>query len=164
MLQKTENKAKKAKIVYLAGIAVLLFLSGFAVYDMFSGGSPVNGYVLMVVIVNIAVFGMRACFVVCNRELFSKDNYRATEQAANAERVALYAFIVIFGAGRILEIAGDNWNMDTSVGDVGKSVGILILVAPVVTYLTSGYGKFRDIVRESKNDRANEKVEAQSDD
>lgn len=155
MSQKQKTRAKKAQVCYWLGVFVLLFMSGYAVYDMFFGSSPINGYVLMVVILNIAVFGMRASFVMRNREeLFSKDSYRATEQAANAERVALYAFIVIFGAGRILEIVGSRDRVDTSVGDVGEGVGILILVAPVVTYLTSGYGKFRDIVaQKGKSER-----------
>lgn len=154
MSQEQEDRAKNARTSYWWGVGGLLGLSAFAVYDLFFGPYALNGYVLMVVFLNLVVFGFRARYVRRNKDvLFSEENYRAAEQAANAERVALYAFIVIFGAW-LVGIIAEIWvDVDDSVGDVGKNVGVLILVAPVVTYLTSGYGKFRDIVREDEKVR-----------
>lgn len=164
MSERQKDRACCAEISYWLGVFLILALSVLSICTFVSGDFAVNGFVMMVGLANIVVFLVRGVYALRHRaKLFSKKNYRATEQAANAERVALYAFVVIFVGGLITDAAEGRFDVDASVGAVGESVGVLILVTPVVTYLMSGYGKFRDIVQEDKSDRTHATVGAQSD-
>jgi hypothetical protein len=126
--------------IYWASVVVFLLVNGVALMVLLD---DFNAVMAAVLIVNIVVFGLRALYAFLHRDtLFSEAHYRGTEAATNAERVGFYAFAVIIGAELLAQVP----SFDDTPGAIGGEILLLIIVAPMVTYLTSGYGKFRDIV------------------
>lgn len=146
MLKIRESREQNAALLYGFSVVVIVVANGGAFWVLLG---DFNIHMAAVLVLNIVVFTWRAIYAICHRTtLFSKKHYRSVEAATNAERVALYGFAVVMGAGLIAEGSDGLLTVDESLGDVGQGIILLILVSPMVTYLTSGYGKFRDIVLE----------------
>lgn len=139
-----------ASTVYWISVGVILLTNVAVFWVLTYNFNVIMGSILLA---NIAVFGVRAVYAFGFRDiLFNQSNYREAEGATNAERVGLYAFSVVVGGGFISAMADGWFTVDDSLPEVGESIMLLILITPVATYLSSGYGKFRDIVDDASSD------------
>lgn len=149
MREVQETRPKNAKRVYWFSVAVILAVNTLMLVVLIV--CHLNATMAAVLVFNILVFGGRAVYALIRRPiLFSATNYRRTEAATNAERVGLYAFAVILVAVLIVTFLDDVFSIDDSFSSVDMHLGGLLVLAPMVTYLTSGYGKFRDIVNDQR--------------
>lgn len=147
-----DTKHENSYHLYWIGVVVLLLFNAAAIFGVLR--DP-NAIVLMVLVINAVVFISRGAYAIWHRNiLFSDANYRDAEAASNAERVGVYVFVVLMSAAVMLAMLDDNVNIDDSAGEVGEQLMLLVIIAPVLTYLTSGYGKFREIVERSKSQEA----------
>lgn len=161
-----EARRDNARFTYFLYVVTIIAFNGVVVY-LPESDIPVFLFVLLGT--NILVFGSRTAFVVRYRRiLFADKSYRRFEAATVAERVSFYALLLVIIAGLIasnvesLEISGVPLNIDDGdpLGTVGTTIISLALVTPVVTYLSSGYGKLRDIVQKSETRPVKSKQQA----
>lgn len=135
-------------VTYAAGALALLLINVVPLGSLITG--PANSFAAAIVMVNLVAFAVRGAYSVRHwRSLFNEGAYRAADEATGAERVGLFVFLVVLLAGQIEQAAGSfGWAMDTSLGELGQMVMLLAVTAPTATYLTTGHGKLRRIVRE----------------
>ncbi|GAA3278268.1 hypothetical protein [Nesterenkonia halobia] len=121
-----------------------------------SGAEGLSAVALAVVVVNALVFLFRGGYVFWRRhQLFNARTIQRFNEATNAERVAVYVFGVLLLAFLSQGIGnGIGLDIGSSLTSLGESVMLLAIGAPVITYLTSGYGKIREIVREDGDSSA----------
>lgn len=155
------NLMGSPRVQYWAAVAALVVINALAVVALFEGGA--NSVVLAVLALNLMIFVLRAGYVGRHdKTLFKESNHRSFVGATTAERVALYVLVVMLTA-LLMEAASERWGwgMDSSLTDIGESVLLLAVGAPVVTYLTSGFGKLRHIVRGGQGASSSGDIEAE---
>lgn len=137
-----------AGITYGTSVLSLLVINCVLIAGLITG--PANTFAAAIVAVNLAVFAVRAIYVLRHHSiLFNETNYRATDQATGSERVGFFVLVVVIVNGLVEQLdAAFGWGMDTSFGELGQTVMLLAVTAPTVTYLTAGHGEMRLIVRE----------------
>lgn len=144
-----DTRPENAAVMYWIGTTTLVLINAAAVSAL---RDDPNTVVLAVVLANLAIFGCRGVYAFSHRrELFKETTFRRAEGATSAERVAVYVFATLMLAAIIQSTSQQSGlDIDDSLTELGESIILLAIGAPVITYLTSGYGQLRDIVHDGR--------------